>query len=255
MSRLFNSNRKRMIGAVVGITALMLITFIAWLQFRIVPDAEGFLPATATSYPTAGEVVVISPSAGDILYAELIYISGDIQTAPQTLRAQLRDIDDNILITAPIMTQFGNWSVEIPRPHYMGETTIEIVSAIDPTVIHERIPVFLGDSANRPKGTFGSLITPSDGDQIGGDTILVSGRASGVVDNKIQLILQSGDGTIAIHEVILNHPYAMDDVLWKTDLPLAGLSGSVTLTAYFTSPDAPDPIFSRVTLVITQVAG
>ncbi|MCU0480879.1 MAG: hypothetical protein MUE54_06665 [Anaerolineae bacterium] len=255
MSRLFNSNRKRMIGAVVSITALMLITLIVWLQFRIVPDAEGFLPATATSHPTAGEIMVLSPSAGDTLYAELIYIAGDIQTAPQTLRAQIRDIDESILITAPIMTQFGAWAIEIPRPAYIGEATIEILSAIDPSVIHERIPVFLGDGTTRPSGTFGSLITPTDGDQIGGDTILVSGRASGVMGNKIQLVLQSGDGTTAIHEVILNHPYRMDDIFWQTDLPLAGLSGSVTLTAYFTSPDAPDPIFSRVTLVITQVAG
>lgn len=255
MSHLFNSNRKRMIGAVVSITALMLITIGLWLQFRIVPDAEGFLPATATSHPTAGKIVVISPSAGDTLYAELIYIAGDIQTAPQTLRAQLRDIDDNLLATAPIITQFGMWAIEIPRPSYIGEATIEIVSAIDSTVIYEQIPVFLGDSANRLNGTFGSLITPSDGEQIGGDTILVSGRASGVMSNKIQLVLQSGDGTTAIHEVILNHPYALDDMYWQTDLPLAGLTGSVTLTAYFTSPDAPDPIFSRVTLVITQVAG
>jgi hypothetical protein len=255
MTQLFNSNRKRMIGAVVGITALMLISIGLWLQFRIVPDAEGFLPPTATSHPTAGEIVVIFPSAGDTLYAELIYIAGDIQSAPQTLRAQLRDIDENILITAPIMTQFGKWSIEMLRPNYIGEATIEILSAIDPAVIHETIPVFLGDSTTRPSGTFGSLITPTDGEQIGGDTILVSGRASGVLDGKIQLVLRSGDGTTAIHEVILNHPHALDDIFWQTDLPLAGLTGSVTLTAYFTSPDAPDPILSRVTLVITQVAG
>ncbi len=255
MNRVLNTTRKRIIGAVVGITALILVTIGVWLQFRIVPDAEGFLPPTPTSHPTAGDVLVFAPSAGDTLYAELIHITGQINGAPQTLMARLVDVDDNLLAIAPIMTQLGAWTVEMPRPATNGEVTLQVVSAVDPSVIHATIPVFLADIASRPSGTFGSIITPSDGDQVGGDTILVSGRASGVSNNTIQLVLQSGDGTTIIHDVTINNPYSVDDVLWQTDLPLTGLSGSVTLTAYFTPSTDPDPIVSRVTLVITQVAG
>jgi len=255
MNRVLNTTRKRAIGAVIAITAFIVIIIGLWLQFRIVPDAEGFLPPTPTSPPTAGEILVFAPHAGDTVYAELIYMTGEIQNAPQTLIAQIYDVDNNLLATAPIPIQFGKWTIEMLRPIYIGEATIQIVSAVNSTAIHATIPIFLGDIKNRPSGTFGSLITPSDGDQAGGDTILVQGRASGVVDNKIQLVLENGDGVTILHEVIILNPYGVDDVLWQTDLPIAGVSGSATLTVYFTHPDVPDPILSRVTLVITQVAG
>jgi hypothetical protein len=255
MSRVLNSKRNRMIGAVVGITALILVIFGLWLQLRIVPDAEGFLPPTPTSLPSAGEVIVSSPSAGDTLYAELIRLTGEINITPQSLVAHILDVDNNLLASAPLMTQFGAWMLEMPRPDYFGEANVQVVSASDPTMIYATIPVFLADMANRPSGTFGSIITPADGDQVGGDTILVSGRASGIVGDKIQLVLQSGDGTTVIHDVVINNPYGVDDVLWQTDLSLTGLSGSVTLTAYFTPSTDPNPILTRVTLVITQVAG
>jgi len=254
MSHVLNSNRNRMIGGMI-ITALMVIGIGLWLQLRIVPNAEGFLPATPTSLPSAGEIVVFSPSAGDTLYAELIRITGQINTSPQSVMAQILDVDDNLLASALLMTQFGAWMLEIPRPNYFGEATLQVVSAVDPTMIYATIPVFLADLGSRPSGIFGSIIIPADGDQVGGDTILVSGRVSGIVENKIQLVLQSGDGTTVIHDVVINNPYGVDDVLWQTDLSLTGLTGSVMLTAYFTPSTDPNPILTRVTLVITQVAG
>jgi hypothetical protein len=250
------SNRNRVIGAVIGITALMLTGLAIWSQLSLmIPDAEGFLPPTPTSPPTAGEIIISSPVAGDTLYAELIRVTGDIRHMPQRLVARLVDIDDTILAQAPIITQLGAFTIEMPRPQVIGEVMIQIVSAVDPSVVRASIPVFFADSAMRPSGIFGSIITPSDGEQVGGDTILVRGRVSGIRNNTIQLVLQDADNTTIIHDVTIHNPYGVDDVIWQTDLPLDGLSGSVVLTAYFTPSTDPNPIFSRVTLVITQVAG
>lgn len=251
-----NRTRNRMIGAVIGVTALLLIALATWTQLRVlIPDAEGFLPPTPTSLPTAGEVIITSPSAGDTLYAELIRVTGDIQNTPQNLIARVVDIDNTILVQAPILTQQGAFMVEMLRPNRAGEMTIEIVSAVDPSIVRASIPVFFADLESRPSGTFGSIITPSDGEQVGGDTILVQGRASGIPDNTIQLVLQGADNTTVIHPVTINNPYGVDDVLWQTDLPLNGITGSVILTVYFTPSTDPNPIFSTISLVITQIAG
>lgn len=244
-----------MVGAVIGVTALMLIALATWTQLRVlIPDAEGFLSPTPTSFPTAGEVTFTAPSAGDALYAELIRVTGNIQNAPQRLIARVVDIDDTILVQAPILIQQGAFMVEMLRPNIVGEMTIQLVSAVDPSIVRASIPVFFAELESRPSGTFGSIITPSDGEQVGGDTILVRGRASGIPNNTIQLVLQ-GEDTSVIHDVTINNPYGIDDVLWQTDLPLNGITGSVILTVYFTPSTDPNPIFSTVSLVITQVAG
>lgn len=248
--------QNRIVRVIVGVVALMVTALAVWTQLRIfVPDAEGFLPATSTSLPTAGEVIILSPRAGDILYAELIRLTGDIRYMPQRLLARIVDVDENILAQAPIISHQGVFAIEMIRPNVTGEMTIQLVSAVDPSVVRADVTVFFADLSARPTGTFGHIITPSDGEQVGGDTILVHGRASGVPNNIIQLVLHSADNTTVYHDVIINNPYGIDDVIWQTDLPLDGVTGSVTLTAYFTPSTDPNPVFSTISLIVTQAAG
>ena len=224
------------------------------LTQRETPDPEGFANPTRTAPPSSAQVDIVSPSSGSIIYAEVLSITGTLTGSPQRFSVQIVTPDDVVIAQADVDSQPGEWSVEIPNPltDEPIEAEIRLVASAE---IFDRASVLLDDLANRPAGIYGSVNSPRAGMELGGDNVIVEGRASGVETITIQLFDDTAVNIISTVIVPLNNPYFVDDVTWQAEVPINGYVGSGLVTVYFTPPDSENPNVEVVPIVITQAAG
>jgi hypothetical protein len=196
-------------------------------------------PVSAVT-PAPSSVVNFSyPPEGTIVYADKVYLSGTAQNIT-TFHLQLIGTDKNVLARATVQVKDGQWQVEVPHT-YMGEPTEVTIFALPADDAAEGseygvTTIALAGKTYRPEGTFGQITDPAAGSAVGGDSIQVSGSASGVFENTFTLALMNGDRVIDQQTVTMINPYFVDDVPWSAELKTNGYTGPVQLVAYAISP-------------------
>jgi hypothetical protein len=101
---------------------------------------------------------------------------------------------------------------------------------------------------------FGEIIDPIDGAELGGDSIIISGFASGIPDNVIFIELVAEDGSVVDSQSLtLENPYFVDYVFWRAELQIKGYVGLATLNAHSTSDN--NSIIDEAHITIFEAAG
>jgi len=213
-------------------------------------------PATATLQLPDPMVHIRFPADGAVIYAESIRISGLASVAEFQL--ELVDLDDTVIAESTISPVLpgGDWVITLDHG-YASEPTEMLIRAVAPTGdFYDTTAIILAEPGYRPEGSFGSIIFPVDGAELGGDFIVVEGTASGVADNQFTITLTAADGALLDNRTVtVVNPYGIDEMPWIAELSTQLLLGPATITAYFTPADEPNPVTSTVDIIITMDAG
>lgn len=213
-------------------------------------------PVPATLQAPEPMVHIRFPAAGAVIYAESIRVSG--LATVEEFQLTLVDQDDTIFAETTITPAMpgGDWVIILDHG-YTGEPMEMLLRA--ETIagdFYAATAIVLADARSRPDGPFGSIIFPLDGTDMGGDFIVVEGTASGIADNQFMVTLTAADGAVLDSQTVaVVNPYGIDEMLWRVELSTQLLLGPATITAYFTSPDDPDPITSSVDINLVMNAG
>jgi hypothetical protein len=218
------------------------------------------LPPTTSQLQ--GNVDIVYPISGSIIYTEALWLEGTAENVPTDgFMIQVIAPDDTVLAQSIVVPQDGQWQIEIPH-NYNGdpsEATI-IAKSIDTSIAgdYDIVSIVISGAENRPEGIFGSLLVPNEGDTVGGDTIYVSGRGSGFFENTFTVVLETADDAEQISSVIvtMHNPYFMDDMVWEAEIPRNDFVGNGVIRGYYTSAETGEEIeVFRVNVVVSSVAG
>jgi len=208
-----------------------------------------------------GEVDIVYPSNGTVIYAEAITVSGTMFGADQqTFTVELIDPDDAVIASADVQTQEGDWRVEIAH-NYTGdpsEVTVRAVPSGEVEGEYDSATILLSNASLRPEGTFGTITAPLEGDVVGGDSILIEGTASGLFENTLIVEMVLPEGAVLAEQVLtVNNPYFIDEVPWQAELAFADdYTGPASIRAYYTSADDGSEIdLDQVGVMIEVAAG
>jgi hypothetical protein len=208
-----------------------------------------------------GEVDIVFPSNGTVIYAEAITVSGTMFGADQqTFTVELIDPDDAVIASADVQTQEGDWSVEIPH-NYTGdpsEVTVRAVPSGEVEGEYDSATILLSNASLRPEGTFGTITAPLEGDVVGGDSILIEGTASGLFENTLIVEMVLPEGTVLAEQILtVNNPYFIDEVPWQAELAFSDdYTGPASIRAYYTSADEGSEIdLDQVGVMVEVAAG
>ncbi len=223
------------------------------------PQAASDTPAAPSAAPLTGAVDIEFPPDGAVIFAESLHLAGT-SAGVETFVIQLVDVNETI-ITATTITPAadGRWQTEVVHG-YTGEPTevnILALPAADDTRDYDIATIILTDISNRPQGVFGAIFSPFDGATVGGDTIEVTGTASGLFEGTMQLELTDVDGTlISTMVVTVFNPNLIDEIPWTADLPTSGYLGEATIRAYSVDmADGSEDLIGQVTITLTDAAG
>ncbi len=233
----------------------LLLSLVACNGTSAVPT-ENITPSTE---PLLGDVSIIHPEDGSIIYSELLWVDGETSDwQGGAFNLHLLDLDDNLIAQANVQPENdGTWRVTLEHG-YQGEpieATLVIVSE-DEQVLASRSIVIAG-MAYRPEGVFGSITFPISGSSFGGDSFAVHGTASGVFENSFIVVLEAADGTVIDQEIVTAfNPFYVDEMPWETELETNGYTGEATIRAYAISPsDGQEEPLGSVNITITVAAG
>lgn len=227
------------------------------------PTGEGILVTlAATTAPLQGDVDIVYPISGSIIYSEALWLQGTAENVPADgFMLQVIAPDDTVLAQSIVVPQDGQWQVELPH-NYNGDPTEAtiIAKSIDTSIAgdYDIVSILISAASNRPEGVFGSIIVPSEGETVGGDTIYVSGRGSGFFENTIVVVLETADDAEQISNVIvtMHNPYFMDDMIWEAELPRNDFVGNAVIRGYYTNAESGEEVeVFRVNVVVSSVAG
>ncbi|GAB4508752.1 MAG: hypothetical protein OHK0046_02160 [Anaerolineae bacterium] len=212
--------------------------------------------ANETTPDNAPAVDIQTPQNSTIVYAETLFVSGIVQNPPQQFTLQLVGADDTVLATTDVNTQQAMWQIEFVHG-YTGSPTEATVRALSGEAIVDSTAILLSELEQRPEGIYGSLLTPINGTEVGGDLIQVTGRASGLPENSLTVDLVAPDGTVITSQnLTLNNPYFVDDVPWSVDLERGTYTGQATIQAYTLSPrDGEKLELGQVIVTVIEAAG
>ena len=215
--------------------------------------------STPSTEPLIGDVSIVHPAEGSIIYSELLWVDGETSDwQGETFNLQLLDLDDNLIAQAKIQPESdGTWQVTLEHG-YQGEpieATLVIVSNTE-QILASRSVVIAG-MAYRPEGVFGSITLPISGSTLGGDSFTVQGTASGVFENSFVVALETPDGEVIDQEVVTAfNPFYVDEMPWEAELETKGYIGIATIRAYAIAPsDGREAPLGSVNITITDAAG
>lgn len=225
------------------------------------PSAPPASPTPSIPVPE-GEVSILSPQSGVVIYAELMNITGTSSALPdEGFRLQIFTAEDEqIAETSVIPGEDGGWATEI-RHNYTGEPTeITILSLpADPAIPgdYDVSSAVLSSLEYRPEGSYAAILSPSEGNVIGGDQIQIVGNGSGLFENTLLLSLTSSAGDVLAEEIVtLNNPYFVDEVIWTADMEISGYTGPAVLRAYYQDAENGEEItLSSVNVMLSVAAG
>jgi len=210
---------------------------------------------TPTTAPFTSDVTVVQPQAGTVIYAEAVRVSGTVNgEAAQTLRIVLVDADAEILASSILDAAPGEWSVELPHGYQGEPAAIDLLvqpNGEDTGADYARIPLTFADITHRPDGAFASIRFPSEGDALGGDTVLVEGSVSGVRAITVTL-LDANDEIIDAREIDLSHEFAVDEVPWQVELSPGGYAGAARVEVLSNDDGS---VLAAVTVTLDLAAG
>ena len=216
-------------------------------------DSEGFTNPTATFEAGAATVNITAPPNGSIIYAEAIRISGDLLGSPQVFSIHLFTPDEQVIAETSVDAQPGEWQVELVHGYAGTPTEVEVVAASADGTVFDTSTVLLSDVSNRPDGSFATIDLPLDGDTVGGDTIPIQGRASGIEGGQLTLqLVDSANSVIDSETINLLNAFVIDDVPWQADLERGDATGSATIRLL--SADESNE-FNRVAVTLSEAAG
>jgi Immunoglobulin-like domain of bacterial spore germination len=237
-----------------SLTLIILLLLLAACQATAQP--------TATLEPTLqGTVNITTPMSGALIYAEALWIAGEADNVPQAgFKLRVVTAEDVVLAETTVQPQDGQWLVELVHGYTGDPSEVSIYAlALDERIVqdYDIETILIAPLAMRPEGVFGSIHAPQDGATPGGDTILVTGSASGVFENQFTLTLEQPDGTeIASVPVTMTNPYFVDEMLWEASLPTHDYTGPAVIRAYALSPaDGSIIPLGQVTVMVSRIAG
>ncbi|MGJ3237533.1 MAG: hypothetical protein ACFE0Q_02395 [Anaerolineae bacterium] len=210
-----------------------------------------------------GSVDITYPMNSAIIYSETLFVEGTSSDIPEEgFQIQVVSAEDALIAEATVLpNDDGQWVLELV-PEYEGDPVEVTIAAASPTLpdapAYDVASVVLATLDSRPQeGAFGEITTPTDGDQVGGDTILVSGRGSGLFENGFVLVLADSDGeTIVETPVTIYNPYFVDDVLWEAELPREDFIGNGTIRMDYIDAATGDVIIlDEVDVTVSSAAG
>ncbi len=243
------------ISALVVTLVLIAGGLFVWANSQTPPDPEGFPRPTNTPTDFNADVRITSPRDGAILYAEAVTVRG-VSSAPSRFRVEVV-VDDAILVSGIVEAQAGDWAIEL-RHAYDGDPIEAIIRAVPIRAEgeYQSVLVALSRITERPQGAFGRVDAPIMGADIGGDFIVVEGRASGIPNNVLTIRL-ADDGGLTIDEriVLLDNPYYVDDMPFHLEVATRDYTGSATLTITFGPSDAADTLSELIAVTIVGAAG
>lgn len=193
-------------------------------------------PATSAPDMFAGEVEVVYPPNGTVIYAEVIAVHGTMFGAQElTFSVQVNTIDGQSIAQTNVTTGRGDWQVELPHT-YSGEP-VEAVLRVIPIGVSEgvytSVPLVIAGFSHRPQGVFGSLTRPTEGEVVGGDSIPIEGKVSGVFEGTINLALVNPEGGFISEQIVtVMNPYYVDEVPWRSELVTNGHIGLARVWMY-----------------------
>lgn len=213
---------------------------------------------SATEPPPAASITIDSPQDGTVVYAETLYITGQTGSTAQNLKIELVDIDDNVIAETTVNAQPGGWQIELPHG-YTGDPSEVIVRAVNADAgseqVYDSATILISDITHRPDGIFGSITYPANGIEVGGDMLLIEGRASGAPENTI-IVELVGETVIDSQVITLMNPYFVDEVPWQAELATNGYTGQATIQVYITSPqDGSQVILDSIIVTVITAAG
>lgn len=241
----------------------LIVLLIAVLSACSTSDApQGQAQVVPTSETLQGAVNITFPMSGSIIYAETIILQGTASDIPvEGFQIQLITPDDSIISEATVQADDdGSWSIEIVHEYTGDPTEVTILArptASDSTLDYDIVSILLATLDNRPDGVFGSILSPAEGTAIGGDFMLISGRASGLFENMFALILENTEGELITEiPVSLNNPNFIDDMLWEAELPRNDFIGNGTLRIVYQDMESGDIVeMDSINIVVSSVAG
>jgi hypothetical protein len=232
------------------------------------PQGEGSMQvrSVGTSLPTPitleGNVDIVYPMSGSIIYSENLYLQGTAEELPEEVfLLQVIAPDDSVLAQSVIQPENGQWSVELAHNYTGDPTEVNIIAkSTDTTILgdYDIASIVIAGAETRPEGVFGSVLVPSEGDTGGGDSIFVSGRGSGFFENSFVLVLETADDgeDISTTIVTMHNPYFVDDMIWEAELARNDFVGNAVIRAYYTDAESGAEVeIFRVTVVVSSVAG
>jgi len=232
---------------------LMLLSLLSACSSADNDSSNGNSPAPASF---SGEVDIIYPTNGTVVYAETLTITGTLFGADsQAITLQLVNPDGEAIAEASITAQTGDWQVELPHG-YTGEPTEITIRAIpsgSDVGAYDSHTIFMADLSFRPEGRFATIRTPSEDSPVGGDSVLVQGTASGLSTNVIFVTLLDANGNpIDEQRVELFNPFFIDEVVWQTELITGGYLGNSQIQIV---EDGDAEVLTTVRIVIGDSAG
>lgn len=92
---------------------------------------------------------------------------------------------------------------------------------------------------------------------MGGEVIPISGTASGLFENTLNVDLETLDGNVISGLVLtIENPGMMDEVPWQTDIATNDYRGPAVVHAYYHSArDGSVVTFSKVSITVGDAAG
>ncbi len=237
-----------------------MLRFCAVLYLMLLVACTPAVPATPTALLPIGDVQIITPQTGSILYSPTLYISGTAVNVPASgfiLRAI--SADDAVIAEITIVPDGENWSVELThtRPTEPTEITLYALPVGDVVGDYDVVSIVLSLEDERPEGTFGMILAPFENDEMGGDVIPVYGTASGLFENTLIVVLEQPDGTLIQEQVItVNNPGIIDEVPWTAEIPTDDYTGAAVIRAYYQDANTGEKItIASVKVMLVFAAG
>ena len=230
---------------------LLILLLIAFAGCSVTP--------APTATPNPGSVTIRHPQTGAFIYAPTLYFYGQAENLPANqFRLTAVTANDQTIVDTVITVDNNQWTYEIPNPQ-TGDP-VEVTISAEPVgggAPLDEATIGLATEAQRPQGVFGTLLSPVEGETVGGESIPVSGTASGLFEGTMNIGLESPDGVEVSGIVItVDNPGMMDEVPWQADLPTNNYRGPAVLRAYYhTARDGSVVTLATVNVTVAEAAG
>lgn len=213
--------------------------------------------SSQTASPTPSASVTMShPSIGTIIYSDTIYVAGSADGLASRFQVRATTGDDQVIAEGIIQPQDGTWSSQLPH-HYEGDPTEITISAFAPDSGEEYdiTSAVLSPVENRPEGTYGLILQPTEGDTAGGEQVPLFGIISGVEADELTITLMMSSGDTSTQTVPIDYPNRMDEIPWQADLMTSEQTGPATISLSYTDSDGTINLLDEVNIVLTAIAG
>lgn len=204
-------------------------------------------------------VTLETPAAGTVVYTSTLTVSGQTEGVASAVMVWVQPVQTTPTFTgytdvAPVVD--GRFSVQF-IPAYDGpplEMVVRVYAMNDEQRATPKAEsqFILASVAERPEGTYVDVLTPQTSDEVGGDEIGVSGRASGVPDETLIVTLTDSNGvTIDTQTIQLPVTNALDDVPWAVGLKPGATIGNAVIRVSGTD----GTLYHTIPVIVSTAAG